>query len=140
MPIYVTLLKNTAQGAREIKDFGKAVEEAAGWITRDGGKVLGAYALQGNYDFLWITEYPDTKGIGKSLISAAARGLVVTETLEALPIDQFVSLLNSPSMTSIRPDQIVGSRPRSLVRTRRELAHRMPAMQTSIQCVQLCSE
>ncbi|HXI93686.1 MAG TPA: GYD domain-containing protein [Blastocatellia bacterium] len=99
MPIYVTLLKNTAKGAREIKDFGKSVEEAAGWITRDGGKVLGAYVLQGHYDFLWITEYPDTKGIGKSLLSAAARGLVVTETLEALPIDQFVSLLNSPSMT-----------------------------------------
>jgi uncharacterized protein with GYD domain len=99
MPIYVTLLKNTAKGAKEIKDFGKAVEEAAGWITRDGGKILGAYALQGHYDFLWITEYPDTKGIGKSLLSAAARGLVVTETLEALPIDQFVSLLNSPSMT-----------------------------------------
>ena len=99
MPIYVTLLKNTAQGAKEIKKFGDAVEEAAGWITRDGGKVIGAYALEGHYDFLWITEYPDHKGIGKSLLSAAARGLVVTETLEALPIDQFVSLLKSPEMT-----------------------------------------
>lgn len=100
MPIYVTLLKNTAQGAKEIKDFGNAVEEAAGWITTDGGKILGAYALQGNYDFLWITEFPDTKGIGKSLLSAAARGLVVTETLEALPIDQFVALLKSQEMTN----------------------------------------
>ncbi len=99
MPIYVTLLKNTAQGAKEIKNFGNAVEEAAGWITRDGGKILGAYALQGHYDFLWITEYPDGTGIGKSLLSAAARGLVVTETLEALAIDNFVALLNSPSMT-----------------------------------------
>jgi len=99
MPIYVTLLKNTAQGARDIKNFGAAVQEAAGWIASDGGKVLGAYALQGNYDFLWITEYPDTKGIGKSLLSAAARGLVVTETLEALSIDKFVELLNSPAMT-----------------------------------------
>jgi len=99
MPIYVTLLKNTAQGAKEIKNFGGAVEEAAGWITRDGGKILGAYALQGHYDFLWITEYPDGKGIGKSLLSAAARGLVVTETLEALPIDRFVTLLNSREMT-----------------------------------------
>ena len=99
MPIYVTLLKNTAQGAKEIKNFGNTVEEAAGWITRDGGKILGAYALQGHYDFLWITEYPDGSGIGKSLLSAAARGLVVTETLEALPIDQFVSLLKSPGMT-----------------------------------------
>ena len=98
MPIYVTLLKNTAQGAKEIKNFGNAVEEAAGWITRDGGKVLGAYALQGHYDFLWITEYPDGTGIGKSLLTAAARGLVVTETLEALAIDKFVALLNSPSM------------------------------------------
>ena len=98
MPIYVTLLKNTSKGASEIKDFGNAVEEAAGWIARDGGKVHGAYALQGHYDFLWITEYPDHSGIGKSLLSAAARGLVVTETLEALPVDQFVALLNSPAM------------------------------------------
>lgn len=98
MPIYVTLLKNTAQGAKDIKNFGNAVEEAAGWITNDGGKVLGAYALQGHYDFLWITEYQDHAGIGKSLLSAAARGLVVTETLEALPMDQFVALLNSPEM------------------------------------------
>ena len=98
MPIYVTLLKNTAEGAKQIKDFGNAVDEAAGWITRDGGKIIGAYALQGHYDFLWITEYPDTKGIGKSLLSASARGLVVTETLEALPIDQFVALLKSPGM------------------------------------------
>ena len=99
MPIYVTLLKNTEKGAAEIKDFGKAVEEAAGWITADGGKILGAYALQGHYDFLWITEYPDHKGIGKGLIAAAARGLVVTETLEALPIDQFVALLSTPAMS-----------------------------------------
>lgn len=98
MPVYVTLIKNTAQGAKEIKNFGAAVEEAAGWIAKDGGKVLAAYALQGHYDFLWITEYPDTKGIGKSLLSAAARGLVVTETLEALEIDKFVALLNSPEM------------------------------------------
>jgi len=99
MPVYVTLVKNTAQGAKEIKNFGDAVEEAAGWIAKDGGKVIAAYALQGNYDFLWITEYPDTKGIGKSLLSAAARGLVVTETLEALEIDKFVALLKSPEMT-----------------------------------------
>lgn len=99
MPIYVTLLRNTAQGAKEIKNFGNAVEEAHGWITRDGGKVIAAYALEGHYDFLWITEWPDHKGIGKSLLSAAARGLVVTETLEALPIDQFVALLKSPEMT-----------------------------------------
>lgn len=98
MPIYVTLLKNTAQGAKEIKNFGNAVEEAAGWIASDGGRILGAYALQGNYDFLWITEFPDGSGIGKSLLSAATRGLVVTETLEALPIDQFVALLNTPGM------------------------------------------
>ena len=98
MPIYVTLLKNTAQGAKDIKNFGAAVEEAAGWITKDGGKILGAYALQGHYDFLWITEYPDHTGIGKSLLSAAARGIVTPETLEALPIDQFVALLNTPEM------------------------------------------
>jgi uncharacterized protein with GYD domain len=99
MPIFVTLLRNTAQGAREIKDFGNAVEEAHGWITRDGGRVIAAYALQGQYDFLWITEFPDQTGIMKSLLSAATRGLVATETTAAVPVDEFVALLNSKEMT-----------------------------------------
>ncbi|HLG13223.1 MAG TPA: GYD domain-containing protein [Blastocatellia bacterium] len=92
MPTYVTLLKNTAQGAREIKNFRDAVEEAHGWITRDGGRVVAAYALQGVYDFLWITEFEDPAGIWKSLLSAAQRGLVATETTAAIPIDQFLAL------------------------------------------------
>ncbi|HXG94076.1 MAG TPA: GYD domain-containing protein [Blastocatellia bacterium] len=99
MPIFVTLIKNTAQGAKEIKNFGDAVEEAHGWITQDGGRVIAAYALQGNYDFLWITEFPDQTAITKSLLSAATRGLVATETMAAIPIDQFVALLKSDAMT-----------------------------------------
>jgi uncharacterized protein with GYD domain len=98
MPIFVTLLRNTAHGAKEIKDFGNAVEEAHGWITRDGGRVIAAYALQGQYDFLWITEFPDQKSIMKSLLSAATRGLVATETTQAISIEEFVSLLNSQDM------------------------------------------
>ena len=92
MPIYVTLLKNTAEGAKNIKDFRATVDEAAGWIARDGGRVVGAYALHGGHDFLWITEYPDATGIWKSLLSAAQRGLVATETTEALPMDSFLLL------------------------------------------------
>jgi uncharacterized protein with GYD domain len=95
MPIYVTLLKNTAEGAKDIKKFRDAVEESAGWISRDGGRVIAAYALQGSYDFLWITEYADEKGIWKSLLSAAQRGLVATESTSALPMDEFLSLLES---------------------------------------------
>jgi len=95
MPTYVTLLKNTAQGAKEIKDFRAAVEEAAGWISRDGGRVIAAYALRGSYDFLWITEFENEHGIWKSLLSAAQRGLVATETTEAMPIEEFLSLTDN---------------------------------------------
>jgi uncharacterized protein with GYD domain len=95
MPIYVTLLKNTAEGAKDIKNFKAAVEESAGWIARDGGRVIAAYALQGGYDFLWITEFPDEIGIWKSLLSAAQRGLVATQSTAALPIEQFLSLTDS---------------------------------------------
>lgn len=92
MPTYVTLLRNTAQGAKEIKNFRDAVKESQGWITRDGGRVVAAYALQGSYDFLWITEFPDEIGAMKSLLSAAQRGLVSTETTVAIPIEKFLSL------------------------------------------------
>jgi len=41
--------------------------------------------FKGTTNFLWITEYPDASGIGKSLLSAAPVA-VVTETLEPFPL------------------------------------------------------
>ena len=90
MPVYVSLIKMTAEGAKDIKTSGEAIQEASGWIGRNGGKVLAAYALQGKYDFLWITEFAEEAGAWKSLVSTAMQGRVSTETSAAIPIERFL--------------------------------------------------
>jgi uncharacterized protein with GYD domain len=95
MAIYVSLIRNTAEGGRSIKTAGEAIKEANDWIGRNGGRVLSAYALQGSYDFLWITEFPDEGGAWKSLISTAVQGRVSTETMTAIPIERFLEYVDA---------------------------------------------
>ena len=90
MATYVSLIKLTAEGAKNVKTSGEAIQEASNWIGKSGGKVLAAYALQGNYDFLWITEFPEERGAWKSLVSTALQGRVSTETMTAIPIERFL--------------------------------------------------
>ena len=90
MATYVSLIRNTAEGGKSIKTAADAIQEASGWIERNGGRVVSAYALQGSYDYLWITEFPDETGAWKSLISTALQGRVSTETMTAIPIDKFL--------------------------------------------------
>jgi uncharacterized protein with GYD domain len=39
-----------------------------------GGKVLGAYALLGEYDVMILVELPDVKAVAKTVIRAATAG------------------------------------------------------------------
>jgi uncharacterized protein with GYD domain len=87
---YVSLIKMTAEGAKNVKTSGESIQQAGDWIGRNGGKVVAAYALQGSYDFLWITEFPEESGAWKSLVATALQGRVSTETLTAIPIERFL--------------------------------------------------
>ena len=93
MAIYVSLIRNTAEGARNIKTAGEAIRDANDWIGRNGGRVVAAYALTGNYDYIWITEFPDESGAWKSLIATALQGRVTTDTMTAIPIERFLSFV-----------------------------------------------
>lgn len=93
MPIYITYMKLTQKGAENIKEVQQRIAEGAQWIQAAGGRVIGAYATLGRYDYLYITEFRDTKSAWPVLVKAATRGTVSTETVEAIPIDEFVQIV-----------------------------------------------
>lgn len=93
MPIYVTYAKQTQKGAETIKEAPQRLAQAAQRIQQVGGRILGAYATLGRYDYLYIVEMPDNKVGWKVLIQTAMQGTVSTETVEAIPIEEFVKMV-----------------------------------------------
>lgn len=95
MPTYVSLLKMTPDGAKDIKglsgrfnDFRKNVEKAK-------GRLIGAYALMGNYDYLAIVDVPDDTAAVSLALKVAQRGTSTTQTMRAIPMEEFVKLVES---------------------------------------------
>jgi uncharacterized protein with GYD domain len=90
MPIYVSLFKSTAEGTKGLKDTKRYFEEGEKDVREAGGKILAAYALMGQYDFIYITEFPDQKSALKVLFRTALKGRVAPETLVAVPLEEFL--------------------------------------------------
>jgi uncharacterized protein with GYD domain len=66
-------------------------------VTREvesmGLKVLGQYALMGQWDFLNIIEAPDEATMARAAVALASRGTMRTTTMQAVPIETLVEAL-----------------------------------------------
>ena len=93
MPIYITICRNTQKGAETIKEAPQRLAAGAQAIREGGGRVIGAYATLGQYDYVFITEFPDTKTSWPVLIQTATLGMTSAETMEAIPVEEFVQIL-----------------------------------------------
>ena len=94
MPIYVTLIKWTDQGR---KDVGSLPDRAAAVEKRIeeqvGGKVIGNYVTMGQYDQIAITEAPDDETVAKMALMIAGRGNAISETLRGFSMDEVRKLV-----------------------------------------------
>jgi uncharacterized protein with GYD domain len=62
-------------------------------VEATGLKVVAQYALLGQYDFLNIIEAPDEHAMARAAIMLAARGTMRTTTLQAIPVEDLISIL-----------------------------------------------
>jgi uncharacterized protein with GYD domain len=93
MPIYITLFKNTQKGAETIKEAPQRIAEGAKAVQAAGGRVIGAYATLGRFDYVYITEFPDAKAGWPVLVKTAMGGTASGETMEAIQLDEFVEIV-----------------------------------------------
>jgi uncharacterized protein with GYD domain len=89
METYVILGNYTQQGVSAIKEGPARVEAVRKAVEATGGKVLGFYLTMGKYDFVVISEIPNTKVGAAVLLSMGAQGNVRTESMRALTEDEF---------------------------------------------------
>jgi uncharacterized protein with GYD domain len=71
------------------QEFQKRLEEQLPEVQR-----TASYALLGAYDFLHIFEAPDARMAAKVAILANTFGVASTETLTAIPFDEFREMLD----------------------------------------------
>ena len=93
MATYVTLYNLTAEGTKKLAELPAGIEELHDNVRRLGGKVLGCYALMGEYDFVGIYELPSDEAAITLALGAGSTGSVRTKTMKAFPYTQLVEIV-----------------------------------------------
>jgi len=93
MPTYITLMKFTEQGAKDLKGAPRRMESAIRAWELTGGKVLATYFVMGEYDYVAITDSPNDESAVTASLAVCAREHVKTATLRAFPLSEFTSLV-----------------------------------------------
>jgi uncharacterized protein with GYD domain len=86
--MFVVLGKFTDQGAKNIQNLRKTVEENMTRGQRLGVKIHGWYLTQGRYDIVVLAEAPDAETMLAQSAGVAGTGNTRTETLRAYTLDE----------------------------------------------------
>ena len=93
MPTYISLVKWTDQGIRNIKESPQRLDATKEAIEAAGGKLISFYLTMGRYDQVIIVEGPSDETAAALVLSAGSQGNVRTETLRAFPEAEYRDII-----------------------------------------------
>lgn len=93
MPTYIMLTTLTPEGVQTLRNNPDRIKEVNREVEQLGAKVIAQWATMGRCDFVNVIEAPDEATIMRVSVELSARGTGRYETLPAVPIDDFISLL-----------------------------------------------
>ncbi|MFX0086380.1 MAG: GYD domain-containing protein [Candidatus Hodarchaeota archaeon] len=92
MQFYIVLGNYTRKGIDEIKKTEEKLKEAYKVAKEHQGEIKQIFYTFGQYDFVAIGEFPDNKTMMKIILRIARSGEVRTETLAAMPVDEYIAI------------------------------------------------
>lgn len=95
MPLYVTLLRYTQQGAAKIKESPTRLDAAKKAAEGAKGKIRAWYLTLGKYDAVLVSEFPDDETAARFLLATGSLGNVTTQTLKAFDEAEFRKIVAS---------------------------------------------
>jgi uncharacterized protein with GYD domain len=95
MPTYLMLSTIGPEGAATVREHPRRIKEVNDEVAAMGVTVIAQYALLGEWDFLNILEAPDDATVARMSIELGARGTLKTQTIPAVPIDEFIARLEA---------------------------------------------
>ncbi len=93
MPSYITLYKLTDQGVKNIKDAPSRIEAGIKAFEKGGGKVIGFYAVTGEYDYVSFGEAPNDEIVTSFNLALGSLGNVRTTALRAFTTEEFAEMV-----------------------------------------------
>ncbi len=93
MPTYISLMKLTDQGIKNIKDAPRRVEEAAKGVEATGGKMIGFYLVMGEYDYVTVVEGTSDEAAMTFLLRLGSLGNVRSTTLKAFTKEELAEMV-----------------------------------------------
>jgi len=93
MPTYIMLTTLSPEGVQTIRNNPGRIREVNREIEQLGATVKAQWATLGEYDFINIIEALDERTMARISVELGSRGTGKYETLVAIPIDDFISLL-----------------------------------------------
>ena len=93
MATYISLMKFTDQGIKDIKEAPERIEKAFKGLEAMGGKIVDFYSTMGEYDYVAIAEGPSDEVAMTFLLGLGAAGNTRTTTLKAFKREDFVKIV-----------------------------------------------
>jgi uncharacterized protein with GYD domain len=93
MATYVSLIKWTDQGARNVQETVQRARAFRSDLERRGAKLLSIYWTQGQYDIVSTLEAPDDQTVTAAVCALGGMGNVRTETVRAFDEGEMASIL-----------------------------------------------
>ncbi len=89
MPTYISLLKWTDRGVRDVSDSPRRLDAAKRAFSNGGGRLTGFYLVLGDYDVVNVGEFPSDEAYMTRILQIASLGAVRTTTLKVFTEEEY---------------------------------------------------
>ena len=86
MAIYIQLITLTAEGRVQALEDAESIFDAQRGVSAPGIRVLGQYAVLGQYDYVGFVEAPDNEAIARYSLELGVRAGLHITTMPAIPM------------------------------------------------------
>ncbi len=93
MALYIMMTNLTDEGRKTVKSNPQRIKEVNKEVEAMGVKILAQYVVLGQYDFINVLEAPNNETVAKVATELGSRGTLMTNTLAALTLDNFINTL-----------------------------------------------
>lgn len=95
MATYISLLRYTDQGIRNIKQSPERLDAAKKALQASGVELKQFFLLMGKYDLLLVAEAPTDEALAKATLTLGSLGNIRTQTFRAFPEAEFRKIVGS---------------------------------------------
>ncbi len=95
MATYISLLRYTDQGIRNVKESANRLDAAKKAFQAAGGELKQFYLAMGKYDIVIVADAPDDETAARITLGLGSLGNVRTETMRVFTEGEFRKIIGS---------------------------------------------